>query len=59
MDIDSDFPTKVETIGDVPEPLRRALKDNIPPNEQIRLIIYSPAFSKSDHCHPVERCYRC
>lgn len=45
MDIDSNFPTKVQTIGDVPEPLRRALKDNIPPNEQVRLIIYSPAFS--------------
>lgn len=45
MDIDSDFPTKVQTISDVPEPFRRALEDNIPPNEQVRLIVYSPAFS--------------
>jgi hypothetical protein len=45
MDIDSNFPTRVQTIGSVPEPLRRALEDNIPPNEQVRLVIYSPAFS--------------
>jgi hypothetical protein len=44
MDIDSNFPTEVQTIDDVPEPLRLALKDSIPPYEQVRLIIYSPAF---------------
>jgi hypothetical protein len=52
MDIDSNFPTKVQTVADVPEPLRGALKDRISSNERVSLIIYSPAFSALDECSP-------
>jgi hypothetical protein len=48
MDIDKNLPTKLQTVDDVPEPLRRALKDRISPSEQVRVIIHSPAFSAVD-----------
>lgn len=48
MDIDQNFPTKLQTVDDVPEPLRRALKDRISPREQVSIIIHSPAFSAVD-----------
>ncbi|MGA7128230.1 MAG: hypothetical protein WBZ19_18100 [Chthoniobacterales bacterium] len=53
MNIDTDFPTKVQTVDDLPEPLRHVLKDNIPPNKQARLIIYSRLFSTLDDLSPV------
>ncbi|MFY9988069.1 MAG: hypothetical protein WAK31_25165, partial [Chthoniobacterales bacterium] len=52
MNTDTDFPTKIQTVDDLPEPLRHVLKDNIPPNEQARLIIYSPLFSSLDDLSP-------
>ncbi len=45
MDIDTRFPTKLETIFDAPEPFRTALLNNIPPSETIRLLMHSPRFS--------------
>ena len=52
MDIDTYFPTKVQTVDDVPEPLRRALKDKISPHERVRLMVYSPAFSTLEEQSP-------
>jgi hypothetical protein len=45
MDVDNRFPTKLESIDDVPEPLRGALRNNISASESVRLLIHAPAFS--------------
>ena len=44
MQVDNNFPTKLFTVDDVPEPFRGTLKDNLSPNEPV-LLIYSPAFT--------------
>jgi hypothetical protein len=48
MDIDKNFPTKLQAVDDVPEPLRRALKARISPSQQVCGIIHSPAFLAVD-----------
>jgi hypothetical protein len=53
MDIDNRFPTKLEKIDDVPQPLRDALKDSISANESVRLLIHTPAFSTLDEFLPI------
>ena len=55
MDIDKTFATELQSVYDVPEPLRGALKDNFAPKEAVRSLIYSPAFSTSDEFSPVSR----
>jgi hypothetical protein len=45
MDIDEIFPTKLQTVDDLPEAFRSALKNRISPCEREYLLIYSPAFS--------------
>ena len=52
MDVDNNFPTKLSSVDDAPEPFRRALKDNISSRELVRLLIYSPAFSTIDKLSP-------
>jgi hypothetical protein len=44
MEIDTQFPTKLETISDAPEPLRGALVDGLLSGEPVRLLVHSPAF---------------
>jgi hypothetical protein len=45
MDIDHNFPTKLPSVDDVPEPFHGALKSRISPKEDVQALIYSPAFS--------------
>ena len=52
MTIDDRFATKLESIDEVPEPLRGALIDNFLSPESVRLLIHAPAFLTSDHRSP-------
>jgi hypothetical protein len=52
MDIDNRFPIKLERLDDVPEPFRRALKENIPAEQSVRLLVYAPAFTSADELSP-------
>jgi hypothetical protein len=52
MEIDSTFPTKLETVSDAPEPLRTALVENLPSEDAIRLLVHSPAFPTGDQKSP-------
>ena len=45
MEIDTRFPTKLQTMSDAPEPFRTSLADNIPSGEIIRFLVHAPAFS--------------
>jgi hypothetical protein len=45
MDIDINFPTKLTSVNDVPEPFLGALKDRISSKERVQSLIYSPVFS--------------
>ena len=44
MNIDTRFPTKLDSIQDAPEPLRQALVDNFPSKESVRLLVHAPTF---------------
>jgi hypothetical protein len=52
MDVDNRFPTKLERLDDVPGPFRRALKENIPAEQSVRLLIHTPAFTSADELSP-------
>jgi hypothetical protein len=52
MEIDATFPTKLETVSDVPEPLRSALIENLPADEPVRLLVHSPSFPAGDEKSP-------
>ena len=45
MEIDTRFPTKLDTISDAPEPLRSALVESFPSEKSVRLLVHAPAFS--------------
>jgi len=45
MEIDTRFPTKLDSISDAPEPLRSALVEGLSSEEPGRLLLYAPAFS--------------
>jgi hypothetical protein len=45
MDIDINFPTRLASVDDVPEPFLGTLKDRISSKERIQSLIYSPVFS--------------
>ena len=45
MEIDTRFPTKLDSISEAPEPLRSALVENLSSEEPVRLLVYAPAFS--------------
>jgi hypothetical protein len=52
MEIDNRFPTKLNTVSDVPEPLRSALLKGLPSEGPIRLLVHAPAFSSGDEITP-------
>jgi hypothetical protein len=52
MTIDDRFATKVESIDEVPEPLRGALIDNFLSPESVRLLIHAPALLTLDERPP-------
>lgn len=52
MDIDPTFPTKLDTVSDIPEPLRSAMLGSLPTGETIRLLVHSPAFSTGEEKSP-------
>jgi hypothetical protein len=52
MDIDTTFPTKLDTVSDTPEPLRSALLESLPSGETIRLLVHSPAFPTGEEKSP-------
>jgi hypothetical protein len=52
MEIDTSFPTKLDTVSDVPEPLRGALVESLPSGETVRLLVHAPAFSTGEEKSP-------
>lgn len=52
MEIDTRFPTKVNTVSDAPEPLRSALVESLPSAESVRLLVHAPAFATGDEKSP-------
>jgi hypothetical protein len=52
MEIDTTFPTKLDTVSDTPEPLRSALVESLPAGEPIRLLVHSPSFPTGDEKSP-------
>jgi hypothetical protein len=52
MEIDTTFPTKLDTVSDTPEPLRSALAESLPAAETIRLLVHSPSFPTGDEKSP-------
>jgi hypothetical protein len=52
MEIDTRFPTRLNTVSDAPEPLRGALAEGLPSGEPIHLLVYAPAFSTEDEISP-------
>jgi hypothetical protein len=48
MNIDDRFPTKIDAIKDVPEPLGKALRESLPAKDSVRFIVYAPLFSTAD-----------
>jgi hypothetical protein len=52
MEIDTRFPTKLNTVSDAPEPLRSALAESLPSGEPIRLLVHAPAFATEEEKSP-------
>jgi O-6-methylguanine DNA methyltransferase len=52
MEIDTRFPTKLDTISDVPEPFRSALAESLPSGESVRLLVHAPASTTGDQRSP-------
>jgi hypothetical protein len=52
MEIDTRFPTKLDTVSDAPEPLRSALVESFPSGEPVRLLVHAPAFATEDAKSP-------
>jgi hypothetical protein len=52
MNIDTRFPTKLDTVSDAPEPLRSELVKNLPTDEPVRLLVHAPAFPTGDEKSP-------
>ena len=52
MEIDTRFPTKLNTVSDAPEPLRGALVESFPSGEPVRLLVHAPAFTTGDEKSP-------
>jgi hypothetical protein len=52
MEIDTSFPTKLDTVSDAPEPLRGALVESLPSGETVRLLVHAPAFSTGEEKSP-------
>jgi hypothetical protein len=52
MEIDTRFPTRLNTVSDAPEPLRSALVESFPAGELVRLLVHAPAFSTEEEKSP-------
>jgi hypothetical protein len=52
MNIDTRFPTKLDTVSDAPEPLRSELVKNLPTEVPVRLLVHAPAFPTGDEKSP-------
>src|ERR1700719_3605701 len=52
MQIDTRFPTKLDTVSDAPEPLRSELVKSLPSKEPVRLLVHAPAFPTADEKSP-------
>jgi hypothetical protein len=52
MEIDTRFPTKLDTVSDAPEPFRSALLESLPSGEPVRLLVHAPAFTTEDQRWP-------
>jgi hypothetical protein len=52
MEIDTRFPTKLQSTSDAPEPFRSALADSLPSGEPVRLLVHAPAFVMGDQKSP-------
>jgi hypothetical protein len=52
MEIDTRFPTKLNTVSDALEPLRSALVESFPSGQPVRLLLYAPAFTTGDEKSP-------
>jgi hypothetical protein len=52
MEIDTRFPTKLNTVSDAPEPLRSALAESLPPGEPVCLLVHAPAFATEEEKSP-------
>jgi hypothetical protein len=52
MNIDTRFPTKLDTVSDAPEPLRSELVKNLPSEKAVRLLVHAPAFPTGDEKSP-------
>jgi hypothetical protein len=52
MEIDTRFPSKLDTVSAAPEPLRSALVESLPSGEPVRLLVHAPAFSTGDEKSP-------
>jgi hypothetical protein len=52
MEIDTRFPTKLNTVNDAPESFRSALAESLAPSEPIRLLVHAPAFATGDEKSP-------
>jgi hypothetical protein len=52
MDIDKNFPTKLPSVDDVPEPFLGALKERISSKEHLQSLVYSPVFSTLENLPP-------
>jgi hypothetical protein len=52
MEIDTRFPTKLNTVSDAPEPLRSALVESFPSGEPVRLLVHAPGFATGDEKSP-------
>ena len=48
MEIDTRFPTKLNTVSDAPEPFRSALLQSFPSEEPLPLLVHAPAFTTAD-----------
>jgi hypothetical protein len=52
MEIDTRFPTRLQTISDTPEPFRSALVESLPSKDPVRLLVHAPAFAMGDERSP-------
>ena len=52
MDIDERFPTKLQSVQDLPQPFRSVLANSVSHPESIRQLIHAPAFSTAGEKTP-------
>lgn len=52
MEIDTRFPTKLNSVSETPDPFRAALTEVLPSGEPVRLLLFAPAFQTEDEKSP-------